>query len=94
MARTRTLIMPRTGDKVRTTRSTRYVLVAQFADKAPHVVKGSASYDTLRKALDNRLAKPFTHTSTYTRPDYAIFDLTDTDRDGLALVLAFSKGDA
>lgn len=91
--RTRTLVMPRTGATVRTARSTRYVLVAQWEGCKAHVVQGSKSYDTLRTALDRRLRKPYTYTMTHARPDYAIFDLADTDRDGLALIVAQSKGD-
>lgn len=92
-ARTRTLVMPTTGDSLRTARSTRYVLVAQYAGHAPKVAQGSSKYDVLRTALDRRLQKPFTYTSTHARPDYAIFDLADFDRDGLALVRAWAKGD-
>lgn len=87
MARTRTITMPRTGDSLRTARSTRYVLAAQYRDAAPRIVQGSADYQKLRTALDRRLRKPFTYTNTHARPDYAIFDLPTGD------VLAQSKGD-
>ena len=89
----RRCVMPTTGDQVKTARSTRFVLVAQYDGHAPKVVQGSSKYDLLRTALDRRLHSPFTYTMTHARPDYAIFDLADVDSDGLALVRAWAKGD-
>ena len=87
MARTQLLTMPYTGDTIRTARSTRYVLAAQYADSPPRIVQGSSDYARLRTALDRRLRKPFTYTSTHARPDYVIFDRPTGD------VLAQSNGD-
>lgn len=44
------LVMPVTGSKLRTERSTRFVLVAEFVIGSPRVVKGSSNIDVLRKA--------------------------------------------
>ena len=45
------LVMPVTGSKLRTTRSTRYVAVVEHVVGKPVVVRGSSSIDVVRKGL-------------------------------------------
>lgn len=80
MTRRQKLTMPRTGDTILTARqNVRYVLAAQWADRKPAIIQGSIHYDKLTKALEKRLRRPYTWTSTHARPDYAIFDLSTGD---------------
>lgn len=44
------LVMPATGSKLRTERSTRFVLAAEYVVGSPRILKGSSSIEVLRKA--------------------------------------------